>query len=296
MKKKVLVTGSSGFLGSHLVDALELKGFKVVLFDSKPSKYKSKNQTEIIGDILNFEELQLAIKGCHAVFHFAGQADIETSNKYPQETMEVNILGTQNILEASRLENIERFLFASTIYVYSELGSFYKVSKQSSEKIIEEYQKQFNLDYTILRFGSVYGPRSNNFNSINLMLNQALNNKKIIRPGDGEEIREYIHAKDAAKLSMNALDKKFINKHLIITGIEKIRIKDLVSMINEIFGGEIKVEFGKEIDEYHYSVTPYNYKPQIAKKVIADAYYDLGQGLLDQIYDIKSDLKMLDKK
>jgi UDP-glucose 4-epimerase len=201
-----------------------------------------------------------------------------------------NIIGTQNVLEAARKHEVKRFMFASTIYVYSELGSFYRVSKQSCEKIIEEYQREFDLDYTILRYGSLYGSRANEFNFIANSILQALKNKKIVRRGDGEEIREYIHVKDAARLSLDAIDDKFRNKHLIITGHQQIRVKDLLIMIKEIFGGEIEIEFGDEKELHHYEITPYNYKPQIAKKIISDTHYDLGQGLIDQIYDLEISL------
>jgi UDP-glucose 4-epimerase len=178
-------------------------------------------------------------------------------------------------------------MFASTIYVYSELGSFYRVSKQACEKIIEEYQREFGLDYTILRFGSLYGPRANEFNFISNVLIQALKNKKIVRRGNGEEIREYIHVKDAAQLSVDAIDEKFKNKHLIITGHQQIRVKDLLIMIKEIFSDEIEIEFGDEEELHHYEITPYNYKPQVAKKITPETYFDLGQGLMDQIYDLE---------
>lgn len=284
--KKVLVTGSSGFIGSHVADTLEELGFSVVLFDVVPSRYKSKTQEEFLGDILTPGDIEKAIEGCHAVYHFAAQADIDVSSDIPTKTITANIIGTQNILEAARKYKVNRFMFASTIYVYSELGSFYRVSKQACEKIIEEYQREFDLDYTIMRFGSLYGPRANEFNGIRNYLTQALKNKKIIRRGDGEEIREYIHAKDAAWLSVDALNDKFRNKHLIITGNQQIKVKDLLIMIKEIFGGEIEIEFGREEKLHHYEITPYNYKPQVAKKITPDTYYDLGQGLMDQIYDL----------
>ena len=120
---------------------------------------------------------------------------------------------------------------------------------------------------------------------------QALENKKIIRRGDGEEIREYIHVKDAARLSVSALDDEYQNKHLIITGSQQIKVKDLLMMIREIFGGEIEIAFGQEEELYHYEITPYNYKPQVAKKIIPDTYYDLGQGIMDQIYDLENSLE-----
>ena len=178
-------------------------------------------------------------------------------------------------------------MFASTIYVYSELGSFYRVSKQACEKIIEEYKREYGLDYTILRYGSLYGPRANEFNFISNALKQALIKKKIVRKGDGEEVREYIHVKDAARLSVDALNDNFKNNNLIITGHEQISVKNLLIMIKEIFGGEIEIEFVGEKDPDHYKITPYNYKPQVARKIIPDTYYDLGQGLIDQIYEME---------
>ena len=288
--KKILVTGSSGFIGSHVADALEENGYDVVLFDNIPSNYKTKNQKEFIGDILNAADVEKALKGCDAIYHFAGQADIEASSNLPSTTIQANIIGTQNVLEAAKKHNVKRFFFASTIYVYSELGSFYRVSKQACEKIIEEYQREFDIDYTILRYGSLYGPRANEFNFISNALLNAIKNKKIVRRGDGNEIREYIHVKDAARLSVDALDNKFRNKHLIITGQQQIRVKDLLLMIKEIFGGDIEVKFGREKELHHYEITPYNYKPQVAKKITPDTYYDLGQGIIDQIYDLEMNM------
>ena len=287
IEKKILVTGGSGFIGSHVADSLEENGYQVVLFDVVPSKYKSKTQDEFIGDILNPVDIETAVEGCDAIYHFAAQADISASSNIPSKTIATNIIGTQNVLEAARIHNVKRFLFASTVYVYSELGSFYRVSKQACEKIIEEYQKEFDMNYTILRYGSLYGPRANEFNFILTVLIQALKYKKIVRRGDGQEVREYIHVKDAAQLSVDAMDDKYRNKHLIITGNQQIRVKDLLIMIKEIFGGEIEIEFGKEEELYHYEITPYNYKPQIAKKISPDTYFDLGQGLIDQIYDLE---------
>jgi len=288
--KKVLVTGSSGFIGSHVADALEEKGYHVNLFDAVPSPYKTKIQKEYIGDILNPVDIKKAMKDCQYVFHFAAQADISSSTEDPTKTIHNNINGTQNILEMARRSNVKRVLFASTIYVYSELGSFYRVSKQACEKIIEEYQREFGLDYTILRFGSLYGPRANDFNAIYSFLIDAIKEKKITRRGDGEELREYIHVKDAARLSVVAIDEKHKNKHLIITGNQQIKVKDLLTMIREIFNGEIEIKFDLEEELHHYEITPYNYKPQVAQKITSDTFYDLGQGLLDLLYDLELEI------
>ena len=289
--KKILVTGSSGFLGSHVVDVLDEKGYEVVLFDLESSTYKKDSHNEIIGDILNYDEVLSAVKGCDTIFHFAAQADIDISTTNPLKTIEQNIIGTSNILEASTKVGINRFIFASTIYVYSNLGSFYKASKQSCEKIIEEYRRQFDLDYTILRFGSLYGPRANKFNAIESFLIAALKKQKIVRKGDGEEIREYIHARDAAELSVKALSDDYKNKHLILTGSEQIKVKDLLKMINEILGGEILIEYVQDYDPSHYEITPYNYRPETAMKLTSNKHHDLGQGIIDQVYEIEKKYK-----
>ena len=290
MNTKVLVTGSSGFIGSHVADVLEQQGYQVVLFDVKPSDFKKPLQEEFIGSILEISDIEKAMKGCQYVFHFAAQADIGLSSEKPEKTIQDNIIGTLNIIEVARKYKVKRVLFSSTIYVYSELGSFYRVSKQACEKIIEEYQREYSLDYTILRFGSLYGPRANKFNAIHNYLIHAIKDKKITRRGDGEELREYIHVYDAARLSVDALDDEYRNKHLIISGNQQIRVKDLLMMINEIFNGKIEIEYDMGEELHHYEITPYNYKPQIAQKITGTTFHDLGQGLLDLIYDLDTEI------
>ena len=96
--------------------------------------------------------------------------------------------------------------------------------------------------------------------------------------------------KDAARLSVVALDEKHINKHLIITGNQQIKVKDLLTMIREIFNGKIEIKFDLGVELHHYEITPYNYKPQIAQKITSDTFYDLGQGILDLLYDLEMEM------
>jgi UDP-glucose 4-epimerase len=290
-KDKVIVSGSSGYLGSYIADCLEDEGYEVILFDKTPSKFKTPKQTEIIGDISSISDIEAASRGCKYFFHFAAQADINMSGTEARSTIENNILGTLNVLEACSKNNIERFLFASSIYVYSDLGSFYRVSKQACEKMIQEYQNQYGLDFTILRYGSLYGPRANKFNSIFLMLSDAIKKNKIIRKGNGEEIREYIHVKDAASMTVASIADKYKNKSLVITGNQQIKIKDLLKMIQEIMHKNIKIEFTNEEDFEHYRITPYSYKSESAQRMVPESFSDLGQGLLDTIYAIEDEIE-----
>lgn len=284
MKDKIVVFGGSGFLGSHIADMLSEAGFHVVIFDVENSKYKSAGQEMVIGNILNRELIKQTVKGAKYVYHFAAIADIKEAQENPVEAVEVNILSTTFILDACKEYGVKRFVYGSTIYVYSGHGSFYRSTKQASELIIENYQKIYNLNYTILRYGSLYGPRANHFNSINNFIVQALKNKKIKREGNGEELREYIHIKDAAKASVEILASDFVNANIMITGLKSIRIKDVLLMIKEIFNEKIEIEYTNEVFEEHYNITPYTFKPKVAKKFHINCYHDLGQGVLDQIY------------
>src|SRR5438067_12547352 len=102
------------------------------------------------------------------------------------------MLATVITLEASRQGGIKRYVYASSIYVYSESGGFYRCSKHAAELYIEEYQRLYHLDYTILRYGTIYGPRADDNNSIRRYLTQALRERQITLSGTGEEVREYM--------------------------------------------------------------------------------------------------------
>lgn len=284
MKDKVIVFGGSGFLGSHVADVLSDEGYSVVIFDLLESVYLNSNQKMIKGDILDRNQIRKAVKGAKFVYHFAAIADIKQAQENPVDAVAVNIMSTTYILDACREFKVERFIYGSTIYVYSEHGSFYRSSKQASELIIENYQKIYDVNYTILRYGSLYGPRANHFNFINRIINQAIKEKKIVREGSGQELREYIHIKDAAKASVEILRDGFNNTNIMITGNKSVRIHDVLEMIKEMFNDKIEIEYTNNILEAHYNITPYTFKPKVAKKYQLNFYHELGQGVLDQIY------------
>ena len=286
---KAIVFGGSGFLGSHVADALTQAGYETVIFDLKESPYLRKGQEMIVGNILDKKAVEEAVRGCDVVYNFAGVADIEEAHQKPLETVENNILGNTFILEACRQNKVKRFVFASTVYVYSEAGSFYRSSKQACELIIENYSEVFDLPYTILRYSSLYGPRADKTNWVYQILKQAITEGKITRYGDGEEIREYIHVEDAARCSLKILSKEFENQHVIIAGHQPMKIKDLIIMIREMLGNKIELEFLPTDSSIHYEITPYTFNPRIARRVISDSYLDLGQGILDMLKAISKE-------
>ena len=286
-----VVFGGTGFLGSHVADVLTERGFDVTIFDLRESKYLKHGQNMVIGDILDSSKVQEVVDGADIVFHFAGVADIKQANEKPVNAVQYNILGTTTILDACVRANVAKFIFSSTVYVYSEHGGFYRSTKQACELLIENYQKTYGLDFTILRFGSLYGRRANDFNWIHEIIKQALKEGKIQRKGDGEELRDYIHVQDAAQACVDVLDDKFRNEYLIISGSQTIKVKELLRMINEIMDNKIQIEYLDEHMEGHYEVTPYTFRPRLAKKFSGNTNVELGQGILDTIYDVYKELK-----
>lgn len=289
--KKAIVFGGSGFIGSHVADVLTEGGYEVTIFDIKESPYLSAKQKFIRGDIMDLASVEKAVAGNEVVYNFAGVTDINDAMMKPRETIITNIVGNTNILEASCKHKVKRFVFASSIYVYSDAGSFYRSSKQACELIIENYHKQYGLDFTILRYGSLYGPRSDDRNWIRSIIIQALTDKRIVRKGDGEELREYLHVYDVARLSVKILDEAYKNQYVMITGNQQTRTKDLLVMIKEILNNKINLEFVGPSDEGHYEITPYNFSPKLAKKIVDEHYIDLGQGILNMINEIYTELR-----
>lgn len=288
---KALVTGGSGFLGSHVADALSAEGHEVVLFDTVDSPYRSSHQAMYVGSVLDDVAIASAMADCDVIYHMAAVADLNDAIRMPVKTMEVNVLGTAKMLEAARLRNIERFVFASSIYVYSNHGSFYRTSKRACELLIEDFWEQYNLPFTILRFGSLYGPRADEHNSIYRMLLSALQDGQIRYVGTGEEIREYIHVIDAAHAAIKILGPDFKNENISLTGRERMRTREMLEMINEIMGGKVELEFEGIHQDGHYVQTPYNYTPKIGKKLVQEKYIDVGLGLLDCLQEMGMKLR-----
>lgn len=283
---KVIIFGGSGFLGSHVADELSNAGHEVTIYDTKHSKYLRSSQRMVVGNITDENKVRQAISGCDIVYNFAGIADIDKAGVDPVLTTKYNILGNTLILDAAKKEGIERYIFASSLYVYSKSGSFYSSSKQACELFIENYHEVYGLNYTILRFGSLYGSRANEHNGIYRYLLQAVKEGKITYYGTGEEIREYIHVEDAAKACVQILEPEFENRHIIITGNQSLKAQDLMMMIREMFGGNLKIEYHDRLSPAHYRVTPYSFNPKVGKKLTSNFYTDMGQGILNLLAEI----------
>lgn len=290
-KSKTIVYGGSGFLGSHVADALSEAGHVVRIFDCRRSPYLRDDQEMIIGDLMDIDAVAAAAKDCRYVYNFAALADIDDAKDRPIDAAKVNILGNVHTLEAARLADAERFVFASSIYVYSKSGSFYRATKQACEVFVETYHEQYGLNYTVLRYGSLYGRRADKRNCIYDLIRQALEKRSIKYDGSGEAVREYIHVKDAARLSVEILGKSYENRHLILTGHEKMTVKSVLQMISEMVPGEVTFAFENKHIDGHYVMTPYVFNPKLGHKLVLNDFVDLGQGLLDCIDEVHEHLE-----
>lgn len=256
-KKNVLITGGSGFIGSEVSKILLNKNYNLTILDIKKPNFTAKNLNFVKGSINNKKLIKKLIKKKNIVYHFAGIADIGEASKLPLETVENNILATVNILNECALNKINRFIFASTIYVHSDEGGFYKCSKKSCELYIQEFLKKSNLKFTILRYGTIYGPSTNLKNNINKIVSYAIKFKQVIYEGKINTKRSVIHAKDAAHAAVKVLEKKYENKSVLITGNKNFKIGEILKIIKEKLNIKSKIIYNNKKLYGHYIKSPF---------------------------------------
>ena len=284
---KIVVLGGSGFVGSHVADELSKKGHKVKIFDKKKSKWLRQDQKMYIGNILNTKDLERAIKDADVVFNCAALADIDRALKEPVNTVKVNILGTVKALELCCKYNIKRFIQASTIYVNSSEGGFYRSSKKAAEDYVREYKKNYNLSYTIIRFGSLYGRRADDTNGVRKIIKRAIAKGKLTYVGNRKSVREYINISDATKACCEILKNKYKNKHIILTGTKKIKVFDFLNRLSKILNISQKIEFRNLKFTGRYIAIPYTYKPEKGVKFVFKSTSNFYKKLPQLVNEIK---------
>jgi UDP-glucose 4-epimerase len=278
-KKNILVTGGSGFLGSHVADFLSNKGFNVIIYDKKKSKWLKSNQKFISGDILNLKKLKKIKIKIDYIYHFAALSDLDTALKNPIESIKINILGTVKLLKFAVDQKIKRFFLASTIYANSSQGSFYAASKKASEEYLREYSKLYKLKFTILRFGSLYGERADKNNGLNKIIYTSKKNGRVIFSGNKKTVREYINVKDAAKACLQILKKEYENDHVLITGKHKIKITNFLAFLKNKINSKKKTVIQNKKIVGHYIKSPYTSKFFKGRKIKLKSYLDFYDSL-----------------
>ncbi len=280
---KITVWGGAGFLGSHVADTLTREGHSVTVADKIESRWLVEKQNMFQGDILDIEAASQSVTGADIVFNCSGIADIYLADQNPFQSAEVNILGNLNLLSTCVKHEVKRYVFASSLYVYSTSGGFYRCSKQACESYIEEFFRQHGLNFTILRFGSLYGPRSDYNNAIYRFIESAIKEKKINYWGKPDALRDYVHVYDAAQVCADIMVDRFQNENIVISGTQTFQVEDVLMMIAEILGEKLDIRFDDKADSGHYEKTPYSFTPRLAKKYLPSTQIDFGQGLLEMI-------------
>ncbi|MFZ5596397.1 MAG: NAD-dependent epimerase/dehydratase family protein [Bacillota bacterium] len=225
---RVLVTGGAGFIGSHTVDVLVEAGFRVAVLDnlSSGSMENIKHPVNFYhGDITDRTFVSHCMKreNPEVVFHLAAQASVPVSLQDPAADARVNIVGTLILLEAARAENVRKVVFASSAAVYGfpeylpvdELHqirpvSGYGLSKYAAERYLELYKTLYGLDYTVLRYANVYGPRQNAGGEggvVAIFTDRIARGEEPVIYGDGEQTRDFVHVLDVARANVSAVHR-----------------------------------------------------------------------------------------
>ncbi len=248
MAKKILITGGSGFIGSHLVDLLLKQKYKITVLDLV--KPKKKNIIFIKGTALNYQLIKKITKNVDYVFHLSGVSDINKVKKIPALTIENNILSSTYLLDACRINSVKRIFFASSIYAHGDSGNLYTTSKIATEKIIENYNLLFGLKYTILRYATAYGENNRGVDVVSIFTKKALTNSNIYIYGNGKQTRDFIHAKDIAAGSVKSIDKKYENKVLTVGTNRRTSISKLANIILNITNSGSKIFIRKKAKRF----------------------------------------------
>lgn len=238
--QQILVTGGAGFIGSHIIDKLRDRNLDVTVFDLiKPHR----EDVEFIkGDITSLEELTAAMEDAGYVFHVAAFSNINKVVEDPLRAVDLNVMGTVKVLEAARNSKVERVIYASSYFVDSGEGHLYATTKKTSEMMCGDYHSLYGLPFTILRFGTAYGPRSRGEDVVSLFVKKALSNQPLIIYGDGNQSRNFIYVGDLAEGSVAALEDVAENKTYTLGGMRPITVKEVAETVKKLIG-DVKIEY-----------------------------------------------------
>lgn len=303
---KVLVTGGAGFIGSHIVDMLISEGHNVSIIDNL-----SHGNISNINKKATFYKFDICDKSITTVFekekpeiviHEAAQIKVPKSVEDPIHDANVNIIGSINILECCKTFNVKKIIYPASAAIFGEpqylpidenhpldMISGYGVSKHTVEHYLKIYKTLYNIDYTILRYSNVYGPRQDSSGEggvVAIFTEQLLNDMTPTIFGDGSSTRDFVYVKDVAKANILAMNSDKIGIYNVCTNL-KISINELFNKMNTIMNKSILPIYAtvRKGDIAHSYMT----YDKISKEIGWNPEYTLDKGLVETLeYSIGS--------
>jgi len=249
---KIGITGGSGFIGSHVAESLK-KQHDVSIFDL--NEPKTEGVEFVKGDILDLESVKKSLKNCEVVIHLAAFLGVGRSESDPITTLDFNISGTRNVIEAAKENNVKKIIFSSSSEVYGEPVAVpisesntpmpittYGISKLAGEEYVKSYGKMYGIEYTIVRLFNVYGFGQSDQFVIPEFIKSALTGETLKIHGSGSQIRSFCHVSDVCN-AMNLILKEGNGQIFNIgNNIEPISIKILADKIVSLSKSNSKIE------------------------------------------------------
>ena len=261
MSMKVLITGGAGFIGSNLTKRLVEDGHSVVVIDSllrgnKLEKDTFSKITFIQGDVRDYELVLNASKGCDLIFHLAAVLGVDIVADNPVETMDVEVIGTRNVVNAAEANNIKKIMYASTsgIYGHSAIDNAlteevlvdprtsYAMAKRYNEIYLASHHEEKGIDVIALRFFNVYGWNQDNRMVVPLFFEQAFANEPITVFGSGKQTRDFTYIDDTVEACVRLMDLKGCHTVNIANEAEWC-IDDLAEQIKSVTNSSSEIVF-----------------------------------------------------
>ena len=253
---KCAVTGGSGFIGTHVVDKLKEAGHEVLVLDYRTRPHRPDVAYKDV-DVVNFSSVLNATCGMDVVFHLAAVSNVNQVFEQPLYSVELNVVGTANVLEAARQHGGQHVVLASTVWVYTGskgtdvdedspfympgAGHVYSSTKIASELLCHDYAELYKIPFTVLRYGIPYGPRMREELVIPIFLRKALAGQPLTLSGDGMQFRNFIYVEDLADAHVKILGPAGRNQIFNLEGLRKVSIKEVAETIRKLLGGEVRI-------------------------------------------------------
>jgi len=264
MKKKCLVVGANGFIGSHLIDALVAHGYPVTAFDrfSGPQQFGNAPQITVVrGDFQDSEAVRLALEGVKVVFHYLWTTNPGSSvEKGPIYEVDTNLTSTLQLLDLCAKNGVEKIIFPSTSTVYGRVSAVpvaedhrldpetpHAIAKVATERFLAYYYRVYGLESSVFRIGNVYGPGQDpvgGLGFIGAVLGKIHRGEKPVVFGDGSVVRDFVFIKDVVAANLAALETESVSQLVMNLGSGRGRsLSSILAKIETVLGQKIEVNY-----------------------------------------------------